>query len=344
MKKPLKETEYAYASARIRAMENRLVGRERMEVLIEAKTVAEAMGQLAEYGVLSVEAPSGEGTALRLTGDAREEMLLDVLRTAYREVEAAAPDAAVFRWFRYPYDCNNIKVAIKCHIRGIDPDGMLFDFGTVPAGDVMEAVTASDYRAYPSAMAAAAPRAKEAYAKTGDPCKIDAILDRACYEDMLANASASMDDTLVGWLRAKIDLVNMMICVRILRMKRGDIGLDFMRETLLTGGTLSAAFFEAAYAEGEKALWDALRYTAYGRVSATIEKTDGSLARMEACLDDHWMSLVREGSRSAFGAAVLGGYLIGCETSVKNMRIVLAAKDAGLPVEAIRERVRGSYV
>ncbi len=344
MKKPLNETEYAYASARARAMETHLVGRERLDALIEAKTTVEVMGKLAEYGIAAANAATGEGTAPWLTGDAREEMLLAILRDAYREVEAAAPDAAVFRWFRYPYDCNNIKAAMKCHIRGIDPDGMLFDFGTVPAENVMEAVINADYRDFPPAMAAAAPRAKEAYAKTADPCKIDAILDRACYEDMLSNAQASMDATLIGWLRAKIDLTNVMICLRILRMNRGDVGLDFMCESLLTGGTLDTSFFVAAYVGGEEALWHALRYTAYGRACAAVEKTDGRLARIEAILDDHWMNLVREGSRTAFGAAVLGGYLIGCETSVKNLRIVLAAKDAGLTPDAIRERIRVSYV
>ncbi len=342
MKKPLQSIEYTYASARVRALETHMVGRERINALIEAKSTAEVLAKMAEYGIHPAEVR--EGSALTPTGEMREEMLLGVLRDAYREVEAAVPDAAVFRWFRYPYDCNNIKAAMKCHIRGIQPDGMLFDFGTVPATAVMTAVREGNYAAYPPAMAAAAPRAKEAYAKTGDPCKIDTILDRACYEDMVANATESLDETLIGWLKAKIDLVNVMICVRILRMKRGDVGLAFLKDTLLSGGTLEPSFFVKNYDDGEEALWNALRYTPYGRVCAVADKTDGSLARLETCLDDHWMNLVREGAKMAFGAAVPGGYLIGCETSVKNMRIVLAGKDAGLSPDAIRERIRVSYV
>ena len=56
------------------------------------------------------------------------------------------------------------------------------------------------------------------------------------------------------------------------------------------------------------------------------------------------MTLVREGARIPFGAPVAGGYLIGCETAVKNIRIVLAAKEAGLDTSVLRERVRLSYV
>ena len=49
-------------------------------------------------------------------------MLLAVLREAYHEVETSVPDPAVFRYFRYPYDCNNIKAAIKCAVRGISAE------------------------------------------------------------------------------------------------------------------------------------------------------------------------------------------------------------------------------
>lgn len=338
MRQPLQSTDYMYASARVRALENRLVGRERMASLIDAKTVAEVVAKLAEYGVSPAE---GDGASL---GDVREEMLLALLREAYTEAETAVPDGNVFVWFRFPYDCHNLKTAVKCHIRGMESDGMLFDFGTVPADRVMDAVREGKYEEFPPAMAQATPRAREAYAKTADPCRIDTILDRACYEDMMATVKAGGDKTLLAWLQAKVDLLNVMICVRILRMHRGDVGLAFMQDALLPGGTLDMSFFETAYAEGEEALWRNLYATVYGKLVTEVEKSNGSLAVIETCIDNHWMTLVREGARVPFGAPVVAGYLIGCETSVKNIRIVLAGKDAGLPPEAIRERVRMSYV
>ena len=83
--KRLQPTEYMYASARMRALENRLVGRERMELLIDARSSEEVMDRLAEFGLSPAEM-DGETTALPL-GDAqsraREGMLLAVLREAY---------------------------------------------------------------------------------------------------------------------------------------------------------------------------------------------------------------------------------------------------------------------
>ena len=102
-------------------------------------------------------------------------------------------------------------------------------------------------------------------------------------------------------------------------------------------------FFTDAYESGEAGLWDALSPTAYYRL-AHVEGDPRPLYAVEKACDDLYMDKVREGARVPFGAPVAGGYLVGCETSVKNIRILLAAKDAELNIDVIRERMRVSYV
>lgn len=340
--KTLRPTEYTYASARIRSLENRLVGRERIEALIESRTPDEVTDRLAEYGITPAEtdghAPAGEAVSTM-----REAMLLTVLREAFDEVEAAVPDGALFRYFRYPYDCNNVKAALKCAVRGIPAADLLFDFGTVPADRVEALLREGKYDAFPPAMAAAIPMAKDAFDRTGDPRRIDTVMDKACYADMLAAAEATGDGTLISWVKAKIDLTNILTTLRILRMGTGAVGEAFLAETLLAGGTLAEDFFTKACAEGEARFWEALSPTAYYRLTR-VEGDPRPLSALEKACDDLYMSLVREGARIPFGAPVAGGYLVGCETSVKNIRIILAAKDAGLDTTVLRERVRVSYV
>lgn len=341
--KKLQPTEYMYASARIRSLENRLVGRERTEVLAEARTVSEVMDRLAEYGIKPAETADGSPPAGEAISAAREGMLLAILREAFDEVERAVPDASVFRYFRYPYDCNNIKAAIKCAIRGISAEDMLFDFGTVPADEVETLLREGNCEVLPPAMAAAIPAARDAYDRTGDPRRIDTVLDRACYADMLAAALSSGDETLIAWMKAKIDLCNILTAIRILRMSMGAVGEAFLTEALLAGGTLTEKFFAEAAEKGEAGLWEALSPTAYYRL-AQVEGDPRPLSAVEKACDDLYMGLVREGARIPFGAPVAGGYLVGCEVSVKNIRIILAAKDAGLDSAVIRERIRVSYV
>ena len=274
---------------------------------------------------------------------ATEAMLLAILRKAFADVQESVPDAMVYRYFRYPYDCNNVKAMLKCEIRDADPEGMLFDFGSIPTETLRTALREGKYDLLPPAMARGVREAKDAFAKTGDPRLIDTILDKACYADMLSSAKMTGCDALVSWVKTRIDLLNVMICVRILRMKRGEAGKLFMKEALLADGYLESSFFEKAYSEGEDALWQGLMRQYYGFVRA-VDASNKSLAAIEKCADDYHMTLVRESARVPFGAEVAGGYLLGCETAVKNIRIILAAKDADLAPDVIRERVRESYV
>ncbi len=337
--KKSKPTEYMYASSRVHALERYMVGRERMDALAECRGVDEALARLSEYGLTLPETDGTVGERERW-----ETMLTNALRQAYDEVEASAPDPAPFRAYRYPYDCNNLKVALKCAVRGISAEGLLFDFGTVPAEDVETALREGKVaELYPPHMAAAVTEAREAFGATADPRRIDAVLDRACYADMTATLSRLGDETVMGWLRAKIDLTNILICLRILRMNRSVGGDTFLADTLLDGGTLAAKFFFEAYAGGESGLWSAVLSTPYDRL-ARAGGEGASLAALEKTADDLLMSFVREGARAPFGAAVVAGYLIGWETAVKNIRILLAAKDAGLSQETLRERIRASYV
>ncbi len=326
-----------YASSRIHALERYMVGRERMEVLADCRCVEDAVAKLAEYG-LTLPEDFGD-----VTPAAWEEMLLGALKHAYAEVEGAVPDPAPFRSFRYPYDCNNLKVAVKCAIRGIPTEGLLYDFGTVPAEDVEAILREGKETAhFPPAMANAVRVARERYAATGDPRAIDATLDQACYADMLSALAALGDDTVVGWMRAKLDLVNVVICLRILRMKRGAAGEAFLTDTLLPGGTLPESFFTSAYAAGESGLWAALIPTDYTRLARLGDAP--ALSAVEKAADDLWMERVRRDARIPFGAPVVAGYLVGWESAVKNIRILLAAKAAGLSQETLRERMRESYV
>ena len=56
------------------------------------------------------------------------------------------------------------------------------------------------------------------------------------------------------------------------------------------------------------------------------------------------MEVAREAKMVSFGAEILVGYLIAREYEVKNLRILLAGKSVGLTTDALRERMRLSYV
>jgi len=330
-------SDYLYNSARIRARENALLGRDKLEGLLAADGEAAILTLLTEYGFDPVtDAESG-----RLL---REETLLGILRQAYAEIAALAPDAEVLRLWRYPYDCNNVKAAIKGFLRKLDPRSMMFDFGTLEIEAVIGMAESGDFSALPPAMAIAADEAVRAFAKTKNPQQIDLLLDRACYEDMLAAAERSGVAFAVALVREKIDLINLLIVVRILRMKLGESGRMLLSASLLSGGRLSHAQLLSWFEAGESVMWDRLYYTSYGKLSEAVAASDRGLTAVERSADDFWMAHVREAKYASFGPEVLIAFLQAHEYEVRNLRIILAGKTAGLSQETIRERIREGYV
>lgn len=336
MSKNPNQTAYMYASSRIRALEAGIVGRDRIEQLVDAADVSELYTRLEEAGVTLVRDEGGKVLS--------EPTLLGMLKSSLDHVVDAAPVPELYDFLRYPYDCNNIKAAIKCYLRKLSPEGMLFDLGTVSAEDVAEMPVKGEFSGLPHAMAEAAPLALQAYKKTGNPRAIDLILDKACFADMLACVVAGGEEMHVRLVRMQIDLTNAMICLRLVRMGGGEQAKMLLDEALLEGGTLTRQTLLAAYDGGESALIDCLGRGGYDKLASALRESDGSAAAAERAVDDYRMELLRTVKYTPFGAPILSAYFYAQEYAVKNIRIVIAAKNAGLDPQTIRERIRTSYV
>lgn len=334
-----KETEYMYATARIRALEGSLIGRDRLYAMAESKSIDELYSMLAESGVTMVNEPVTDGEEVRVDIDATITHRTDEL---YALVRSIIPDPSLFDYLRYPYDCNNLKAAIKCGIRGVDPDDMLFEGGCVPASEAVRAVRDGDFRAFPAHMAQAAQDASEAYAKSGDPRKIDLILDRACYLDM--EAAASCDDFLSSLLSEKIDLTNILTCIRLMRSDSGMLAVKLMDEAFIPGGRLSEGFFRDAMDGGEGKLSDMLTYSAYSALTSSVDIKTSTLGEIECAADNLYMDSVCRAKMIPFGPAVVMGFLTAIEYETKNIRIIAAGRLASLAPDVIRRRIRRSYV
>ena len=328
--------DYLYGSAHVRALENAIVGRDRILRMAQSKSVEDAYALLSEAGIPLVR--NGEGRICR------EETLLSILKRAYETVVALVPDSGAIRLWLYPYDCNNVKATIKAFIRGIDPDSMTFDFGTVPVGAIAEMVKKGSFYGLPTAMLKAAHDAVSAYAKTKNPQQIDLILDRACYADMLREATASGNEFVLRLVRARIDLINVSIAIRILRMRCGDAGVALLTESMLYGGEIDREVLIAHFGKGEASLLSYLHSTSYGRFADAFLASDGATSSLDRVADDFLMEIVKETKFIPIGLEVMVAFLLAHEYEVKNLRIVLAGKEAALAASIIQERIRESYV
>ncbi len=328
--------EYLFESARAHVLENSMVGRERLEYLLQARDWSETVSRLGEMGIDCV--TDADGRLLR------EDTLLGVLRRAYGELADLISQAPELRLWLYQYDCNNVKAAIKGFAREIDPRSMMFDFGMLSVEQVIEMTKSGKFEALPANMAKAAGEAVASYSKNRNPQQIDLLLDKACFADMTADAAQSGVQFAKELVAEKIDLTNLLITVRILRRGGSNTDRVFLEDALIGGGKNDVSYFLSLYDLGEEKLWSKLYYSEYGKISEQLFETSRTLTDVERVADNYWMESIRRAKLIPYGSEVLIAFLLAHEYEVRNLRILLAGKEAGLSNETIRERIRNSYV
>ena len=334
MAKRYNATEYMYSTARLRSLEGKIADREQLYRLADAQNTDSIIAVLSDFGFSAVYTQNGKLD--------REATLLTALSDGYATVgEMNCADAVKF--LRYQYDCNNIKSMIKCGASGISAEEMLLPFGAVDTDALKEAFATKDYSAFPKNMAKAIVEAEEAFAATANPQKIDFIIDKAAFADMLAAANESGVPIAQKLVTAKIDLVNILMTVRLIRMGLEASAQALFDEIFIEGGYVEKKLLRTALEEGEKNLAEALAYGRYPSFAQAISSL-GPLSALEKLADDIWMGILKEIKFVPFGAEIAIGYILALEYEVKNIRIILASKEAGLTSDIIRERLRESYV
>jgi len=321
-----KDTDYLSISARIRAMENRLLTRERLERMVEAREDAEALKVLAECGY-------GELNALN--GTALEQLLSAAREKVFAELEAALPDSRLLDLFRLKYDYHNAKVLVKAKATGQDASRLLVSGGRYSPEELEQGLAHCD-----EFFCCAVERAGETMEQTGDPQLADLLLDKACFEEMGLLAKECGSAYLQGYVRLAVDAANLRSRVRCARLEKGH---DFLKQVLMEGGTVSVDALLRAREVGEPFRVGSLSEAA--RLADELAKPGaGALTAFERECDNALMAYQEKARRTPFGEEVVAGYLFAREAELTAIRTVMAGRMAGLDPDVIRQRLRQSYV
>lgn len=328
MAKKIKDTDYLAISARVRAMENGLLTRERMEQILEARTDDEAVKILQECGYPELDPTHPEAMDAALSA-AREETLSDLT--------GGAPDPRYIDVFKLKYDYHNVKAILKAEAMGVAPDRMLMDMGRVSAADLKAAIENGDLDSLPGRLPEAVAEAKEVLDTTRDPQLSDIVLDRWCYVDMADVAEATGSEFLHGYVKVQIDATNLRALVRTLRMGKN---VEFLQGVLIEGGEIAPE----AVAEALASATGGGVMELYGSTRFAKAAEAGSMTDFEKLCDDAVVDYLAGAQLVPFGEAPLLGYLAARETEYTNLRILLLGRSTGLSADVIRSRLRASYV
>ena len=329
----INDVDYLFLSTRIKSLERNLLTKERMERMLEARSVDECAKVLAECGW-----PEMPHVGL----DELDALLAQEREKTFQDLSSSAPDRRLLDVFKIKYDYHNVKTLLKAEAMGSDPARLLVDTGRVPVSELTEKVRSGDFRGLPSILQDAISTAREVLGTTNDPQLADCALDRAYFADMAALARDSGSAFLEGYVRVSIDAANLRSVVRTLRIgKRA----EFLKGVLFPGGNVDTGRILAAVSSGGSA--EELFATSSLKEAAeagTAAPGGGSLPRFEKLCDDAVNSYLAGAKYVAFGEAPLIGYLAAKENEATSVRIILTGRLAGLDTDTIRERLREAYV
>ena len=323
-----KDTDYLVVSARIRAMENRLLTAERMDRMIEARDDEEAMKVLSECGYPE--------------GDSLDGILAQARAMTFKDMASAVPDARLAEIFQLKYDYHNLKTILKSDAMGVDPERLLLAGGRYPAEKLLEDFRRESLRDCSDTFRRAAAEAQTVLEEERDPQKADLVLDRACFVEMAALAKALDSKFLDGYVKLSVDIANLRTAVRVSRMGRDS---EFLHRVLLPGGNVSEQTLAAARGESLGDVFQNGPLSGAAALGAKLaEPGSGALTAFEKACDDALTEYLSSAHRVPFGEQPVIGYLYAREQEFTAIRSIFAGRAAGLDGDTIRQRLRRTYV
>ncbi len=333
MSKQIKDTDYLVISTRIRAMENRLLTRERMERMLEARTSEEAAKVLSECGYPELST---------LTHAALDELLAQARDGLYRELKGAVPDRRLVEVFQMKYDYHNAKVLLKAQAVGTEPGRLLMEGGRWTAAQIRDAFQRDSLRDFTDPFRQAVAQAQETLSAGGDPQLADFVLDRAYFEEMRQAAGETGSPFLQGYVRLLVDAANLRSAVRAARMGKG---ADFLNQVLLPGGSVDVRTLASGKGGDLSTVFRAGPLAEAAALGAALAAPGGGeLTAFERACDNAVMGYLEKARRIPFGEQTVVGYLYARENEFTAIRTILSGRMAGLDAEIIRERLREAYV
>ena len=330
----IKDTDYLVISARVKAMETKMLSMDRLNRLLEAEDADDAIKLLTDAGYPPFDPKDPE---------AMDHALGSVRESVFKDLEDTVPDPRYLEIFRIRYDYHNLKTLLKAAVTGSDPDPLLENLGRVPVKTLKDALTGGDMSFLPQGFAEAAAEGREILETTSDPQLSDAALDRLMFREQLDTAAATGSKFLTGYVKALIDAANLKAAVRSIRMGKN---ADFLAGVLAEGGEVSPESILSCVRNQGQGLAELYAPTLFRDAAQAGASAlgGGPLTGFEKLTDDAVCGYLSGALYVAFGEAPLVGFLAATETEITNLRIILMGKNAGLDPEIIRQRLRTPYV
>lgn len=318
----------AYAVGRISVLRRDMMDASRLERLLSTSSYEEAKRTLSEIGWSSADETD------------YEQMALNRVARASDLVRRLSTDDKVTDCFLLKYDLSNLKMLLKARCLGI-PAPYLSESGTIPVDKLRHAVADHAYGFLPDPIREAMEELEKELIVQADPLAIDVKLDRAMYRLIFDQLKGTKCEAALSYFRGRVDQINALTLLRVRQMKRDEA---FFASVAIDGGTVSAEEWGKIFGTPEKL--PAL-LSAYGRkvtdAAARAVAEASGLPGLEKAMDNALLAYFTPYKYESMRMEPVLGYLLAVEREAGAVRLVMAGKQNGFALDAIRERLRDLY-
>ncbi|MGG7178642.1 V-type ATP synthase subunit C [Clostridium paraputrificum] len=322
---------------RLRVLETRLLDKAKIDRMIDSNSAEEALKVLQETEYANVM------TNVKRAAD-YEDMLSAELKRVYHEVYDMSPSKALVDIMSIKYDYHNIKVILKGMFLEKDFSHMFIPVGMIEVSKLKVSIDTNTLSDFNPIMRRGIEEAIEDFNTKKDPQRIDIILDKYMFEEMIDIAKKLDDAFTERYIKALIDLTNVK---SLLRIKKQNKGREFLLSVVIDGGSIDNDRLLALLNDAPENIVSKLSYTNYEDVlknGVDDYNKSGSAGLLEKLVDNYIMDMMKEAKMIPFGGEPLLAYIYAKETEIKVIRIIMVGKLNNITGEVIRERLRDIYV
>lgn len=324
----MSDTKYAYAVARIRALENGLFSSAHIEQLLSVKSYEGALRFLTEHGWADADTPLNAEAILSREKAKTWETVRELLKG----------DDEILAVLSYGDLYHNLKAAIKDISAPGSHGNVYFDDCEIDGRKMAKIVSEKDWQSLPVHMREAAKEASETFLHTHDGQLCDIILDKAALSAIYECGKKSSDKIIQDYAETTVAVADIKVAVR--SQKTGK-NLEFMRRAMTPCDSLSTDRLSQAALKGPGAISEYLEETRYAGGAQALKESPSSFERW---CDNQLIETIKPQKYNPFTAGPLVAYVLAKENEIKTVRIILTARLNGLDEGQIRERIREMYV
>jgi ATP synthase, subunit C len=323
---------FIQSSVRIRHAEKKLLTKQQLQRLADAKNLEDAIKLLNETSY------SSELSKLDRPEN-YEQVLSEVLNKTYKEAMEISPEKSLVEILSCKYDYHNLKVLVKENILKEKFDSMycMLDGNEIEA--FRELALKND-----EGLSKDFKECLDFFETTKDPQDIDIFIDKKYFEKVLSLAEEFKLEMITEYFKAMIDFINLRTFIRCRKQNQVK---ETLEKVLIKGGDVETDKILDMFYEDIEILPIKLKAYKIGRVLSKIVeeyKNTNSLNSFEKSMDDYLVEIVRKAKSIHYGAEVIFSFLFAKELEIKNLRLILVGKVNGLSADFIKERLREVYV